>query len=235
MNEYFNRIANGMCGVCNKPSDKHVCLICKDKAKEREKLRYKERRSQGLCGHCGNEKTITALCEICKQKNESLRRKRRSDRRKSRLCELCGVQANRRFCGQCANQHKIANKIARRQNDEICTKCGTSETLPNGYCEKCYLKMTAGTHLADSSLGETLKELYLKQDGKCAYTGRKLLLGFNSQIDHIIPRSKGGKNEILNLQWTSTEINFFKRALPEERFKKRLEVIKKYYEPHNLL
>lgn len=44
----------------------------------------------------------------------------------------------------------------------------------------------------------TIKNLYVKQRGKCACCGERLFNKF--EVDHIIPLSKGGSNSPENLQ-----------------------------------
>jgi len=53
-----------------------------------------------------------------------------------------------------------------------------------------------------------------KADFKCEYCGQDLLASltewFNAQVDHIIPRSKGGGEEEANLAACCTTCNSFK-------------------------
>lgn len=41
----------------------------------------------------------------------------------------------------------------------------------------------------------------VRQNGKCAITGRKFRHGDAKQLDHTIPRADGGENREGNLQW----------------------------------
>ncbi len=58
--------------------------------------------------------------------------------------------------------------------------------------------------------------LWHKQRGRCALTGKRL--DRTAELDHIIPVSKGGKNEPSNLQWLAPEINQCKNDLTDEEF-----------------
>lgn len=58
-----------------------------------------------------------------------------------------------------------------------------------------------------------LASLWKKQRGLCALTGRRL--DRSAQLDHILPRARGGTDAIANLQWVCREINLAKRDLTE--------------------
>lgn len=63
------------------------------------------------------------------------------------------------------------------------------------------------------------KELAAKwksQRGLCALTGRKI--NKTAQLDHIIPKSQGGGDEISNLRWVCIEANLAKRDLLDQDF-----------------
>lgn len=57
---------------------------------------------------------------------------------------------------------------------------------------------------------DAVEELYFRQGGLCALTGRELLGRFH--IDHKIPLSKGGRHTISNIQILAPEINIAKGA-----------------------
>jgi 5-methylcytosine-specific restriction endonuclease McrA len=61
-----------------------------------------------------------------------------------------------------------------------------------------------------------IASLWKKQKGLCALTGAKL--DRTSQLDHILPKSKGGIDYIENLQWLSQKANLAKRDLTDDEF-----------------
>lgn len=61
-----------------------------------------------------------------------------------------------------------------------------------------------------------LKALWDGQHGKCALTSRSL--DGESQLDHIIPLSRGGVTEITNMRWVVHEANICKRHLLDDEF-----------------
>lgn len=56
-----------------------------------------------------------------------------------------------------------------------------------------------------------------KQKLCCPLTGRRLT-GETMSIDHIVPISKGGTNDLTNLQFVHVEVNYAKRNLLQENF-----------------
>jgi 5-methylcytosine-specific restriction endonuclease McrA len=62
-----------------------------------------------------------------------------------------------------------------------------------------------------------LARLWKKQRGLCALTGRRLSRE-NAELDHKIPKSRGGGDEIDNLQWVTVEANRAKRDLTDGEF-----------------
>lgn len=64
------------------------------------------------------------------------------------------------------------------------------------------------------------EQLYNEMNGRCAYCGQKIDLS-EMQVDHIIPRYRGGSNNLENLICSCRSCNHYKRAanLPEFRRK----------------
>jgi 5-methylcytosine-specific restriction endonuclease McrA len=61
-----------------------------------------------------------------------------------------------------------------------------------------------------------LWKLWKSQQGKCALSGRKL--DRSAEIDHKLPKVRGGKDTIANLQWVTREANRAKRDLTDVEF-----------------
>ena len=59
-----------------------------------------------------------------------------------------------------------------------------------------------------------LASIWKKQRGFCALTGRRL--NRTAQLDHIIPKAKGGSDKKENLRWVCMEINLAKRDLLDD-------------------
>lgn len=70
-------------------------------------------------------------------------------------------------------------------------------------------------------------ELYMNQKGMCCYCGQYVVLS-EATIDHIVPLSKGGKNDVSNLQCTCQKCNSLKASWDEGDFLQQISMIAKY-------
>ena len=61
-----------------------------------------------------------------------------------------------------------------------------------------------------------LSRLWKKQRGRCALTGEKL--DRSAEVDHILPKARGGSDDLENLRWVTQIVNRSKRDLTDEEF-----------------
>lgn len=109
-------------------------------------------------------------------------------------------------CIQCHKQYKLEN---------------------NSLCEVCYFKKCSIRYFGTNKNWKTLKEKFYRQDEKCPYTNRPLILGLNASIDHIIPKAKDSSlyDDITNMEWVHIDINTMKQAFSKEYFINTVEEI----------
>lgn len=62
-----------------------------------------------------------------------------------------------------------------------------------------------------------LAKLWKQQRGFCALTGERLTRE-NAQVDHILPKTRGGTDAIENLRWVTQTVNYCKRNLTDAEF-----------------
>jgi hypothetical protein len=78
-------------------------------------------------------------------------------------------------------------------------------------------------------MADSLKCLIEQQHGKCPYTGISLVLGHNASLDHKASKSRGGSNDLSNLQWVyygdDFDVNMMKRDTTEENFVKAINIM----------
>jgi 5-methylcytosine-specific restriction endonuclease McrA len=61
-----------------------------------------------------------------------------------------------------------------------------------------------------------LARLWRRQRGLCALTGRRL--DRSAQIDHILPKARGGGDQATNLRWVCSQVNIAKRHMTDDEF-----------------
>lgn len=129
------------------------------------------------------------------------------------LCIECSTPVNGSIrCDNCNSRRAEyrKNKYQEWKKSGLCCQCGNQKIVGKTICETHYLKQVSYDRLGTSKYWKDLKELIVKQDFKCALTGDAILFGDGIELDHIIPKNKGGKDELLNVQWVTKQANGFK-------------------------
>ena len=185
---------------------------------------YQERITKGLCGTC-QRPSATATCEKCKKKQNT----RREGRRSNGLCPRCGERAETGY-KQCKKCRDKANEFKKQKNKNgKCSYCSNNAAIGHTICQSCLDKERvrrrnhlwetyAKNYLGDTNRSQELKDILNKQNGKCAYSGLPITIGVNASLDHIIPKSKGGSNDVTNLQWTTKYVNKMKSDMEAQEF-----------------
>jgi len=88
--------------------------------------------------------------------------------------------------------------------------------------------LTVFKHVPDFDIRLTKRSIYLRDGGKCQYTGRSLGKS-DYDIDHVIPKSRGGKNSWDNMVLCDKALNRKKAdRTPKEA---GLDLIRKPFKP----
>jgi hypothetical protein len=224
--------ANGICIRCGKnPSeDKWKCQECRKKdirdCKDYCKKWREKHKENGLCSGCGKQPPLPGkyYCEICRDNLNNLNKGYRDDRKQRGLCIQCGEPTQNEYvrCDKClAAQKELGQKRKDKLLSEgLCQSCGLEKFVEGQLnCETCCLKGISYSLWQTTSRWEELKTLYEKQGGVCPYTGEVIRIGVDASIDHIVPKSLGGSDELSNLQWINYWVNIMKWDRPEEEFK----------------
>lgn len=205
--------------------------------RNRVKNLYKKRVSEGTCVKCGKEKIdpdYKTMCSGCgsKERDRSLSKSKKQSAawRAEGKCTGCGKERspNKLKCETCLNRIRVinSNRSKLRKANGQCYVCAnpvdpnvSSMTIEYVLCVVCYMKRMARLHLNSAEDGPKLQALFDKQNGLCAYTKEKLILGDNASIDHITPISRGGDDsDIANLQWVTWTVNNCKRNLTHDEW-----------------
>jgi 5-methylcytosine-specific restriction endonuclease McrA len=216
-----DRISKGLCPVCGEKSQSGItCFSCCEKDK-RKKV---NRRKNGLCSRCGENANGSSYCAICAKLNGVREKNRRLNNLAQGKCK-CGrpLLEGKKWCANCKSRYD--ERIKNNKIKQICVNC-KCELFSKNLCEKCYFKTYSNRHFKTYKLWEELREIWIKQNKKCPYTGYDLNAGCMT-LDHIVPLSKDGKNVLENLQWLYAPLNTMKLDLTEDEF---FDLIKRIYE-----
>lgn len=206
-----------------------------------------ERIDRGLCKDCGQSRegsTSSIKCKTCQQQSSS-----RASERKKRLregwksensgkCHSCGRSSNSYCCLVCresSKKYKPKTKRIRKPKDRagICSHC--SKPAMKKRCKSCWTKDLLRKHGIDTNLWEVFWRKLEEQSFKCFYTGIKIIPEENASLDHVIPKVKGGTNDLDNLVWCDRKINSFKNDNDYESLIKICQLILEQHEVRNNL
>lgn len=157
-------------------------------------------------------------CDACLSK----RTKQRRDRASRGFCQDCGNPATQGrakcdFHNQASNEWRAALS-ANRKAAGHCVTCGNPDGGRASKCDRCWFRGVARQTLGSTAQGDAIRAIFLGQNGRCVYTGEVLVPGVNASLDHKIPKSLGGSNDVGNLQWVTKEVNTAKWDRTEDQF-----------------
>ena len=168
-----------------------------------------ERKNKGLCICGAKSASGKVLCKSCAIKHSQKSMKLRAYRKENKLCYYCGTKIVDSFayCSDCRKKvaKSVKSLVKKRQAKGLC-HCGDKATIGK-ICEKCWFKHASLLNTGSRKNWEAIKNKLEAQQYRCVYTQELLVPGKNASLDHIIPKIKGGSNNIENLQWTTNFIN----------------------------
>ncbi|RIZ71280.1 MAG: hypothetical protein D0530_04960 [Methylococcales bacterium] len=185
-------------------------------------------KSKGLCYNCYKRPaTASIYCSICGSTRNKIQKQRREKFLAQGLCP-CGTKLDRvgsvcsSYLGK--NNKRADLRVCRKIAAGLCSKCPSvldqdkyriSLSVDYPLCSDCFFKSASYSYDATA---EELRELFDQQNGCCAYTGEKLILGQTAWVDHIVPKYSGGSDGISNLQWVTKVANQMKRNYSHNEF-----------------
>ena len=194
---------------------------------------YQERRNrlkgEFRCASCGGSVDADRLekklkeCKKCASRTAAFVNARNKARIADGLCGSCGKPRDKNGtkakCRPCADRFTAyaTARVAAKQAAGLCLYC-TSPAVARDLCRTHYMRVTAGNITGDRSNAAMLESIWAIQNGKCALTGWPLGIGNGASIDHIVPRSQGGKDVRENLRWTYGAVNLARSTMTDEEF-----------------
>jgi hypothetical protein len=205
----------GLCVNCGKQSleGRTRCEECVDVRRQKTISNV----TNGLC-FCGRQPVKGKKCCI---ECTNTRKKLHLNRKSQGLCRRCGKSSEKIHCLKCLDDRKQIS--LRRKAEGLCCSCGKRKPVNNRVqCRVCSLKATARMTCGLSKF----KELGLKlhdQSYRCVESGTRIHIGEDAALDHFIPKSKGGTNELDNLRWVHHWINSMKGTMSNADFQVKLD------------
>lgn len=219
------RRAKGLCVKCAKPNPRSLdvgqCDECTREALGRNAKYQRKAMIAGLCIVCREPNDDGfQLCPKCRK----ARAKRYYDKAASKdTCAQCSgpKEIGKSRCPKCAEAIRLAAERSREKKKKAgkCMCCGGDKGSMVGLkCMKCRFKADACSFTGNAKNWTLLRDLFEKQNGKCAYTGLPLTLGKDASLDHKHPRSLGGADCVTNFQWVLWKVNRSKLNMTHEEF-----------------
>lgn len=110
-----------------------------------------------------------------------------------------------------------------------CRYCKSLRLRGSIYCLFHFVRNLANTHsIPKENTNDLVSKLYL-QEFRCFYTGILLLPGINTSLDHVIPKTKNGTNDLTNLVWVDSSVNRMKSNIDLDEFLTRYSNIIEEY------
>lgn len=194
-------------------------------------------RELGLCTRCGKRRDDEYIqCVKCRTKM----RQKIANRRAKGLCiKCCKPTGGTTMCSDCGQKEKLrkgprryAQQQRAKARNRLAGRCDCGAVPIHGSlsCERCWFYGKGGKGV----FPEHLKALLVAQGFRCVYSGKLLAVGSpDTHLDHKIPRSRGGTNNIENLQWVSKRVNMMKTTFTHEEFIRACAVIAKRWPTQN--
>ena len=197
---------------------------------------HQKRIDAGLCKDCGLQRGnngTTIYCRSCSSKIQENANARKEAKRKewakagNLICNGCGAHlenAEFKLCEKCRQYHRsYSNKtrsarMERKSETGSCAACSAQAMGKSRYCKKHFLENILCKYGVPTDEYALFWEKLEQQKFLCYYTGTEIIPGINASIDHRLPRSRGGKNDITNCVWCDRNINAFKRDATDEEF-----------------
>jgi hypothetical protein len=132
------------------------------------------------------------------------------------------------YCKTCHREiHRIKAKERREKRKHFsvtkCSRCNRERLTTSKFCLRCWVRSALYgkvklTTQERNVLYPLLIEKLEASEYSCFYTGIKLVPGLNASLDHRLPLSKGGTNDLNNLEWVHIGINHLKNDRTEKEF-----------------
>lgn len=136
---------------------------------------------EGKCRECYKLTENKSRCDLCLEKNKISSKKRLLRLKNNNLCARCTIfkDNNKNHCDKCTDKIKVytAIRTQRKKDSKTCMKCKNPDIVTNinrtyNLYESCFIKSTSTTNKICLDNPNLLKDIFIKQNGICPYSGR---------------------------------------------------------------
>lgn len=216
----------GAAGLCTRCGDnkeqqtKSHCNKCLDYIKTYRRELITELTDANLCISClGENDSSNQFCKTCQSEKSIVYEQRKL----LGQCVKCALPAQKNLSHCITCLEVFSERYYSKKELGICVSCSGEKLEHTHHCLECWLKLTSYRALGNREQWKELQQLLFSQNFKCAYTGVTLIPGLNTSVDHIIPKSRGGSNDITNIQWILKPLNTLKGELTHDEFISNLQ------------
>lgn len=114
------------------------------------------------------------------------------------------------FDCKCCKNKKVEDLRKDKALNDLCRYCDKPRLKGSKQCLYHLVRgICRNSDIDISKIDDLIKKLY-NQNFSCYYTQTLLIPGVNLSIDHIVPRSKSGNDDLDNLVWCDYAVNKMK-------------------------
>lgn len=169
------------------------------------------------------------ICKKCKENltEDSFHKDKNTKDKLSCYCKNCKKLLSKKYKWSNLNdiqreKRKLSQYKYKEKNKStgLCIRCKSEALNNSNLCEIDYLKAKSIQFTGSVENYKLIKEKLEQQNYLCKYSNKKIILGVNASLDHILPKSRYPEKEKdpNNLVWVDTHINIMKNNMSYEEF-----------------
>ena len=203
--------------VYNKTLAKKWYKMNKKTISKNGKIKRQKLKSKGYCVRHIHRKAVfgTTMCLECLNNKKEYFKKMKFDKKCPNHSNEV-VSFGHTVCDKCLEHSK---KISReRKKNGKCHGHPNKKVVPgHSSCKECLWYTILRKNKVTNKQVTIILE---KQKYICPLSGRKLIEGINTSVDHIVHKCNNGSNKIDNIRFTDIDANIFRKDFSDKKLYK---------------